>query len=47
MTENIKQSTPNVKPVVNRPNETGKVSVQGFVRIFDPANKQVFVEKPA
>jgi hypothetical protein len=43
MTENIKQPTPAPK----RPNETGSVSVQGFVRIFDPATKQVFVEKRA
>jgi hypothetical protein len=38
--------TPN-KPVPKRPNETGSVNVQGFVKIFDPINKQVFVEKQA
>jgi len=43
MTENTKQPI----PTPNRPNETGSVSVQGFVRIFDPATKQVFVEKRA
>ena len=47
MTENIKQPNPAVNPVGKRPNETGSVSVQGFVRIFDPATKQVFVEKQA
>jgi hypothetical protein len=30
-----------------RPNETGSISVQGFVKIFDPTTKQVFVEKRA
>lgn len=43
MTENIKQ--PDLAP--KRPNETGSVNVQGFVKIFDPATKQVFVEKRA
>ena len=45
MTENIK--TPAPAPSPKRPNETGSVSVQGFVKIFDPATKQVFVEKRA
>jgi len=35
------------KPVAKRPNDTGAVSVQGFVKIFDPVTKQVFVEKRA
>lgn len=43
MTENTKQPTPAPK----RPNETGSVSVQGFIKIFDPATKKVFVEKRA
>jgi hypothetical protein len=43
MTENTKQPVPAPK----RPNETGSVSVQGFVKIFDPATKRVFVEKRA
>jgi hypothetical protein len=30
-----------------KPNETGSISVQGFVKIFDPGTKQVFVEKRA
>ena len=45
MTENIKPLTP--APAPKRPNETGSVSVQGFVKIFDPATQQVFVEKRA
>jgi hypothetical protein len=34
-------------PAPKRPNETGSISVQGFVKIFDPATRQVFVEKRA
>lgn len=30
-----------------RPNETGSISVEGFVRIFDPNTKENFVEKRA
>jgi hypothetical protein len=30
-----------------RPNDTGSISVEGYVRIFDPQNKEVFVEKRA
>ena len=49
MIENNMQTQPNptVKPAPKRPNETGSISVQGFVKIFDPATKQVFVEKRA
>jgi hypothetical protein len=49
MTENNtpKQLNSTVKPAPKRPNETGSISVQGFVRIFDPATKQVYVEKRA
>jgi len=43
MTEITKQPTPTPK----RPNETGSVSVQGFIKIFDPTTKKVFVEKRA
>lgn len=37
------------KPVTSekRPNETGSISVEGFVRIFDPNTKEKFVEKRA
>lgn len=30
-----------------RPNEQGSVSVTGFVKIFDPKTKQIFVETRA
>lgn len=30
-----------------RPNETGTISVEGFVKIFDPKTQEVFVEKRA
>ena len=42
-----KQVDPTVKPAPKRPNESGKISVQGFIKIFDPVSKQVFVEKRA
>ena len=35
------------KPTGKKPNETGSISVEGFVKIFDPTTKQVFVEKRA
>jgi hypothetical protein len=47
------QNTTNTKPLpVNqatpkKPNETGSISVEGHVRIFDPKSKEVFVEKRA
>ena len=34
-------------PTQKRPNETGSISVQGFVRIFDPNTKEKFVEQRA
>lgn len=30
-----------------KPNDTGSISVEGFVRIFDPNTKETFVEKRA
>jgi hypothetical protein len=42
-----KPAIPVANPATKRPNETGSISVQGFVKIFDPATKQVFVEKRA
>jgi hypothetical protein len=41
------QSAQQPKTPAARPNETGSISVEGHVRIFDPATKQVFVEKRA
>ena len=40
----IKQET-NSQP--KHPNETGSVSVTGFVKIFDPKTKETFVETRA
>jgi hypothetical protein len=43
------QNTPAVpKPKQpKRPNETSAISVEGFVKIFDPNTKETFVEKRA
>jgi hypothetical protein len=35
------------QPRPKKPNETGSISVEGFVRIFDPNTKEKFVEKRA
>jgi hypothetical protein len=34
-------------PPAKKPNETGSISVEGHIRIFDPKTKQVIVEKRA
>ena len=47
MTDNTATQTPAPTPASNRPNDTGSVSVEGFIKIFDPNNKKVFVEKRA
>jgi hypothetical protein len=49
MTENIqpKQPANEQTAVKRRPNETGSIHVEGFVKIFDPASKEVYVEKRA
>jgi len=48
MTENTthKQQA-SQQPAPKKPNDTGSISVEGFVRIFDPETKEVFVEKRA
>ena len=49
MTEN-KTPTPPVqeaKTMAKQPNETGSISFEVFVRIFDPNTKEKFVEKRA
>jgi hypothetical protein len=43
MSDNTKQPNPTPK----KPNETGSISVEGFIKIFDPNTKQVIVEKRA
>ena len=49
MTENKTPTLPiqEVTPTAKQPNETGSISVEGFVRIFDPNTKEKFVEKRA
>jgi len=49
MTENKTPTQPvlELKTAPKRPNETGSISVEGFVRIFDPNTKEKFVEKRA
>ena len=47
MTENSTSKQP-INPAANtqrKPNETGSISVEGFVKIFDPNTKQVLVQK--
>jgi hypothetical protein len=38
---------PPATTVPKRPNETGSISVEGFIKIFDPTSKETFVEKRA
>jgi hypothetical protein len=49
MTQNNQQQpAPHIaKPPQKRPNETGTISVQGFLKIFDPNTQEKFVEKRA
>ena len=42
-----KQPAPAAEQAPKRPNETGTLQVDGFVKIFDPNTKEVFVEKRA
>jgi hypothetical protein len=45
MTQNNQQKP--VQQPQKSPNETGSISVEGFVKIFDPKTKETFVEKRA
>lgn len=48
MTQNTTQTQPvSHQSAPKKPNDTGSISVEGFVRIFDPETKEVFVEKRA
>jgi len=47
MQTNTQPKTPEPKPGSKRPNETGSISVEGFVKIFDPKTREIFVEKRA
>ena len=37
----------NPTPAPKKPNETGSISVEGFVKVFDPNTQEKFVEKRA
>ena len=45
MTQNTQQNP--AQPAEKKPNDTGSISVEGHVRIFDPKTKETFVEKRA
>lgn len=49
MTENSKNQPvePQASTSTKKPNETGSISVEGFVKIYDPATKEIYVEKRA
>lgn len=47
MTENKQTNSTTSNPAPKKPNDTGSISVEGFVKIFDPTTRQVFVEKRA
>lgn len=45
--DQTKRPDPAAKPANKRPDETGAIKVEGFIKIFDPVNQEVFVEKQA
>jgi hypothetical protein len=45
--QNTTTQTPQATPAPKKPNDTGSISVEGFVRIFDPNTKEKFVEQRA
>lgn len=47
MNNTPQQPIPHTQSTSKRPNETGSISVEGFVRIFDPKTQEIFVEKRA
>ena len=46
-TENLSKVELGTTKKVSKPNETGSVSVEAYVKIFDPHTKEVYVEKRA
>ncbi len=42
--ENLPKNLNNQQPI-SKPNETGSVSIQGHIKIYDPQTKEVFVNK--
>ena len=47
MKQNSTQQQPTTPAANKRPNDTGAISVEGHVKIFDPKTKEIFVEKRA
>lgn len=47
MKQNSTQQQPTAPAPNKRPNDTGAISVEGFVKIFDPNTKEKFVEQRA
>jgi len=49
MTHNNETKNSEVVPNLSKrpPNETGTITVEGFIKIFDPNSKETFVEKRA
>jgi len=43
-TDNMPTQNTQQTPVSARPNESGRIMVDGFVRIFDPHTKETIVE---
>ena len=44
----MENKTPIQQPIINpekRPNDTGSVNVAGFLKIYDPTTRKVFVEQ--
>jgi hypothetical protein len=47
MTQKDTQKQPQAQSNKKKPNENGVINVEGFVKIFDPKSKEVYVEKRA
>ena len=47
MNQNTTNQPKQPQSAPKRPNETGSVRVEGFVKIFDPNTKEKFVEQRA
>ena len=46
--EDNNMSTPQTDPIVpvpSKPNESGSVSIQGHIKIYDPVTKEIFIDK--
>lgn len=47
MTDDSKKTLEQKSTTPKRPNDVGSISVEGFVKIFDPKTKETYVEKRA